>query len=613
MVRALLLISLIAVSSRAEDVAPQTWHRVVGLLEYLEGDYANALNSGDRAELEEQRGLSDEAIKQLEAAGPSGAPYLDRARAVNAAIVAGKPATEVTSLCGALAKTIIEEQLVVRTPREVPSLEQGRAQYEQNCASCHAVDGSAKTELGKALTPPPANFLDAERMSTLTPYKVFNTSTFGIQGTAMAGFEGLSEEVRWAQAFHIFTLRQPPCTRTPPSVGLFELATSTDQQLAAKYGAKEVACLRRVLPRRAADSLSIAQAGLDDALALYVKGDLEGARQAVVDAYLNGLEPVEPKLRARDGELVAHLEQAFTRTRLAAQSGERFEAEVSATQKLLKQAQHGTGTSSFWSVFVTALLILLREGFEAVVVVGALLAVLKKLGATSQARVVHAGWVSALVVGAIAFVFGQAFFAGANREWLETIVALGAVGLLLYAALWLNARANMSKYMGELRGRMTAALGSGSAAGLFFIAFSSVGRESIETALFLQGLAADSRSAASWGAGAGLLGLLALVFVVSKVGFRLPMKTLFSASTVVMVATAVMLLGKGLHGLQELGVLPLAPVRFVEIAFLGLFPDAWSLLPQLVLTFVAIAWKQRKPSAPSANDQVTTPPGPTTT
>ncbi len=608
MVRALLLVTLLALPARA-DVAPQTWHRVVGLLEYLEGDYGNALNSGDKAELEEQRGLSDEAIKQLEAAGPAGAPYLERARAVNAAIVAAKPASEVTALCGALAKTIIEEQSVVRTPTQMPSLEQGKAEFEKNCGSCHGLDGSANTEIAKGLTPPPANFHDAERMSTLTPYKVFNTSTFGINGTAMAGFESLPEDVRWAQAFHIFTLRQPPCTRAPPSVGLFELATSTDQQLAAKYGEKEVACLRRVLPRHSADSLSIAQAGLDEALALYVKGDVEGARQAVVDAYLNGLEPVEPKLRARDGQLVASLEQAFTRTRLAAQSGDRFEQEIGATQKLLKQAQHGTGTSSFWSVFITAFLILLREGFEAVVVVGALLAVLKKLGATEQARVVHFGWVSALVVGAIAFVFGQAFFAGANREWLETIVALGAVGLLLYAALWLNARANISKYMGELRGRMTAALGSGSSAGLFFIAFSSVGRESIETALFLQGLAVDSRSAAGWGAAAGLFGLLALVLVVSKVGFRLPMKTLFSASTVVMVATAVMLLGKGLHGLQELGVLPLAPVRFFEIEFLGIFPDAWSLIPQLVLAFVSFAWLQRKPSAPRPE----TPGSPTTT
>ena len=586
----LLIVLLLAAPPPTEE-HPRVWHRVVGLLEYLEGDYENALRSGDKAELEEQRGLADEVVKQLVSVGPPAAGYLERARALHLAIVEGKPAPEVSSQASALARTIVQEQAVVRAPREVPSLAEGKRQYEANCAVCHGLDGAANTEAAKTLTPHPANFLDAQRMDTLTPYRVFNTSTFGIPGTPMPGFQSLPEEVRWAQAFHVFTLRQPPCMRAPPSVSLVELATSTDAQLAAKYGQDEVACLRRVLPRRAEDSLSIAQAGLDEALALYQRGDVEGARQAVVDAYLNGLEPVEPKLRARDGALVVNLERAFTRTRLAAQSGQHFEVEVDATRALLQRAQHGTGASGFWAVFVTALLILLREGFEAVIVVGALLAVLAKLGARHQARVVHAGWVSALVVGAVAFVFGQAFFAGANREWLETIVALSAVGLLLYAALWLNARSNLSKYMGALRGKMSDALGSGSAASLFFIAFTSAGRESIETALFLQGLAVDSRSGVTWGACAGLMLLLGLVLMVRRVGFRLPMKALFTASTVLLVATAVMLLGKGLHGLQELGVLPLAPLPFIELDALGVFPDAWSLLPQLVLVLTALAWK----------------------
>ena len=601
----LLLVILVAAPALATEVNPQSWHRVVGLLEYLEGDYGNALATGSAGELEEQRGFSDEVLKQLVGAGAKARGYLARAQALDQAISAGRPASEVTPLCSALARAIIEEQGVVRTPATVPSLEQGKAQYQQNCAACHGMDGAANTPVAKALTPPPANFLDLERMANLTPYKVFNTSTFGIKGTTMAGFPGLSEEVRWAQAFHVFTLRQPPCTRAPLSVEISELATSTDQQLAAKYGVDEVACLRRVLPRRVADPLSIAQAGLDDALARQVRGDAEGARQAVVDAYLNGLEPVEPQLRARDAQLVEHLEQAFTRTRLAAQNGQHFEVEVRATKALIQKAQDGSSRSGFWSVFATAMLILLREGFEAVVVVGALLAVLQKLGATGQARVVHAGWVSALVVGAAAFVGGQAFFAGANREWLETLVALGAVGLLLYAALWLNARARISRYMGELRGKMAVALGSGSTASLFFIAFTSAGRESIETALFLQGLAVDSRSGVLWGAGAGLIGLLGLVVMIRTVGFRLPMKTLFSASTVLMLVTAVMLLGKGLHGLQEFGVFPLAPIPFVRVEFLGIFPDAWSLFPQVVLALVPLAWKISRPL-----EQVTRRPDP---
>lgn len=587
----LVTLALAALPALAADVDPKTWHRVVGLLEYLEGDYALALSTGDADELEEQRGFADEVVKQLEQVGPAGAPYLEDARALQAAIVASAPASDVVPRCGALSGRLIKEQALVQAPKRAPSLAAGRASYEGQCAGCHGVTGAADTEAAKALTPPPANFLDEERMAGLTPYKVFNTTTFGIPGTGMPGFPQLSDDERWAQAFHIFTLRQPPCTKAPPAASVAELATSTDAQLAAKYGADAVACLRRVLPKDDDSTLAIARAGLDDALRLSSQGDWTGARQAVVDAYLNGLEPMEPTLRARDAKLVERLEAGFTQTRLAAQAGRPFEAEARALQALLAEAEGTKGTSSFWSVFVAALFILLREGFEAVVVVGALLAVLKKMNATSQARVVHLGWVSALVAGAVAFVFGQAFFAGANREWLEAIVALVAVGLLLYAALWLNARANMSRFMTELRGQVTEAIGTGSTLGLFTISFTSVGRESIETALFLQGLAGDSREGVAWGAAAGLLALVLLIVVVRTVGFRLPMKTLFSASTVLLIATAVMLLGKGLHGLQEVGVLPLAPIPFIKLDVLGIHPDALTLVPQVLLALAPFAWK----------------------
>lgn len=598
----LVTLALVALPALAADVDPKAWHRVVGLLEYLEGDYAMALSTGDAEELEEQRGFADEVVKQLEQLGAPGAAYLEAARALQAAIVASASADDVVPRCGELARRIVKEQALVQAPKRAPSLAAGKASYEAQCASCHGVTGAADTEAAKALTPPPANFLDEQRMAALTPYKVFNTTTFGIQGTGMPGFPQLSDEERWAQAFHIFTLRQPPCTTKPPAASLAELATSTDEQLATKYGPEAVACLRRALPKDDESTLAIARAGLDEALRRSAQGDWTGARQAVVDAYLNGLEPMEPTLRARDAKLVERLEAGFTQARLAAQAGRHFEAEARALQALLEEAEARRGGSSFWSVFIAAFFILLREGFEAVVVVGALLAVLKKMNATSQARVVHLGWVSALVAGAAAFVFGQAFFAGANREWLEAIVALVAVGLLLYAALWLNARANMSRFMTEMRGQVTEALGAGSTFGLFTIAFTSVGRESLETALFLQGLAGDSRDGVAWGAGAGLVALLALVAVVRTVGFRLPMKTLFSASTVLLVATAVMLLGKGLHGLQEVGVLPLAPIPFLKLEVLGIYPDALTLVPQLLLSLAPFAWRAlaRRGGSPAA-------------
>jgi high-affinity iron transporter len=148
----------------------------------------------------------------------------------------------------------------------------------------------------------------------------------------------------------------------------------------------------------------------------------------------------------------------------------------------------------------------------------------------------------------------------------------------------------MSRFMGELRQKMQGALGKGSTLGLFTIAFTAVLRESFETAVFLQGLALDSVTGVAWGSLAGAVALVVMVVFVNRVGYKLPMKTLFNASTVLLLATAVMLLGKGLHALQEVALLPLAPIPFVTVELLGVFPDAISLVPQLLLALGPVAF-----------------------
>jgi high-affinity iron transporter len=148
----------------------------------------------------------------------------------------------------------------------------------------------------------------------------------------------------------------------------------------------------------------------------------------------------------------------------------------------------------------------------------------------------------------------------------------------------------VSQFMGELRQKTQGALGRGSSVGLFLISFSAVLRESFETAVFLQGLAVDSVSAVLWGVAAGALLLTALVLFVRRVGYRLPMKALFRTSTVLMVATAIILLGKGLHALQEVAVLPLLPIPFAQVDFLGIYPDALSLVPQVLLALAPLGY-----------------------
>jgi high-affinity iron transporter len=579
-------------------LAVSPWARLAGLLQYLEGDYPAAVSAHDQAELKEQQGFVDEAIDTARGLGPEAAPLLPRLLAVAERVKAGAEPEAVAKECRLLAREAISLGHVEQAPRRPPDLSVGQAQWEKTCRVCHGADGRADTELATTLKPPPANFHDVKRMATLTPYQAFNATAFGLRGTAMAPFSQYADDERWALAFYLFTFRQPQCLGEAPRASLEQLATSSDVELAQRFGEAAVPCLRRKLPAldRAAQ-LYAARDGVERALALHRAGKSEEARQAVVDAYLDGLEPIEPMMRARDAARVSELERAFTRTRLAAGNGPAFERESGSLVHLLDRTAAGSTASGFWSVLLGAMLIVLREGFEALVVVGALLAVLKKMGERSHARTVHLGWSSALIAGVVAFVLGHRLLAAADREWVETLVGFFAVAMLLYAALWLNRRANMSRFMGELREKMSGALGKGSALGLFVISFTAVGRESFETALFIEGLASDSPRGATWGAAAGLMLVGALVGFVTRVGFKLPMKTLFNASTVMLVATAVVLLGKAMHGLQELGVLPLLPLPFFELPALGVFSDGLTLVPQVLVALLPLLWLKTRASA----------------
>jgi high-affinity iron transporter len=594
----LTLVLALALATPQSDAEAKPWHRAVGLLQYLEGDYEAAVASKDVDELAEQKAFAKEAVAAVEALGPPAAGLLQRTRALAAKVEAGdSDATAVAKEAGALANGLIQASGLARSPRHAPDLLRGAQVFQENCQSCHGPKGDGDTPAGKALKPPAANFHDDERMGGLTPYKAFNTTAFGILGTGMAPFPNLSEDDRWAVAFYVFTFRQKPCDGAPLKAPLDALATKTDGELAQAYGADAVRCLRQKMPEvDKGQSLAKAREGVEAAQRAFKRGDLTAARQALIDAYLDGVEPIEPLMRARDPQLVKDVEAGFGEARTALQDNTGFEAATGRLLAVIARADaNGESKGTFWSVFFTAALILLREGFEAMVVVAALLAILKKLGARAHTNTVHAGWASALVVGALLYFFGQSLIAGARRELLETVVAFLAVAMLLYAALWLNARANISAHMGELREKMQSALTKQSGWGLFAISFSAVLRETAETALFLQGLATDSKDGTIWGAVAGLGALTALVVFVSRAGFRLPMKALFNASTVLLVATSVVLLGKGMHGLQELGTLSLAPIPFLDVPTLGLFPDAWPTVPQLVLlaAILGYAWSRR--------------------
>jgi high-affinity iron transporter len=565
--------------------APQ---QLVAILQYLESDYPAAVASESTSELAEQRSLSTDAVLLAERL-PA---FAARVASIDARIRQGSAPAEVSADCASLVDDLIAASGISRAPSAPPDLEEGARLFSQACANCHGPTGHGDGAAASALHPKPASFHSSEVMSGLTPFKAFNVIRFGVKGTAMVPFDAFDEKQRWALAFYVFSLRQPSCDHAPARLSLDDLANRSDDDLAKSVGATEVACLRRKLRELDARALiTAARSQVKWAAHLASQGDASGAEKAVLDAYLSDIEPIEPWLRARDPETVTKLEASFTATRAALQQGDRS-AQEDAVQlmALLDRAAGARAATTKLSVFWFALLVIVREGFEAAVIVAALLAVVKKRKQVARARFVHIGWTSAIAIGAVVFAVGREVLAGAMDEKLEGALAFVAVAMLLHAALWLNARSTTRKTMGALRERTQGALDRGALA-LFGITFLAVFRESFETAVFLEALSIDAPSAVVSGAAVGAVLLFGLVIAVSRLGLRLPMQTLFKSSTVVLVATAVMLLGQGIHSFQEVGLLRSHPMPFLRIDFLGVYPDRLSVLAQVALLSVPILWK----------------------
>jgi mono/diheme cytochrome c family protein len=96
-----------------------------------------------------------------------------------------------------------------RPPKKTPELlEQGRASFQRNCASCHGEKGAGDGFAAAGLNPKPRNFTTDPFKNGGRPPEVFETLKHGVPGTAMVPFLHLSEQERWALAYWVEELRQ---------------------------------------------------------------------------------------------------------------------------------------------------------------------------------------------------------------------------------------------------------------------------------------------------------------------------------------------------------------------------------------------------------------------
>lgn len=209
---------------------------------------------------------------------------------------------------------------------------------------------------------------------------------------------------------------------------------------------------------------------------------------------------------------------------------------------------------------IGSFLIFLREGIEGSMIVSIMCTYLAAAGRRDLFRWVFAG-VAAALIGSAAIGIGMyilvkdAFIGSTAQTWFETGTFLVAVIILTYMTFWMKRHSrSISSNMKE---QMNVAVTDNSGLALATIAFVTVGREAIETAIFLLAIAFQtSPFALLIGAVVGLAVSLSASFAMYRAGVRLNLKRLFTGVGVALLVIAAGLLANAIQNLQELGTLP---------------------------------------------------------
>ena len=466
---------------------------------------------------------------------------------------------------------------------------EGEGLYMQRCAQCHGATGAGDGSYAHSLSKLPPEIGTLEWQAGRTDDSLARVVREGLAGTAMPPADGMTDaQVRSVVAY----LRTLPVRN--PGAGAVGAASDTG----AAGAARNVTGL------------------LKQALASVQLGRAAEAGDRAFDAYL-AFEPLEGPARAKNPGLVARMEKSFGDFKAAVRANDVagaehardvIEANLSAVVELTRPA--GSATEAFWQSF----LIILREGLEAILVIGAVVAFLLKTGHRERLRSIWTGVGLGLAASAATAVALKTILSAvpASSEIIEGVTLLIAVAVLFSVSYWLISRVEAAKWQQFIRDKVTDALQHGGGRALAFVAFLAVYREGAETALFYQALFSEGPHLAvplSLGIVAGFVALAVIFTLFYRYGVRIPLRPFFTVTSVLLYYMAFVFMGKGIRELQEGNAMSMSVIPgFPHVEALGLYPTWETVLAQLLLLalFVfAVAktfWPKRSVALPTIPD-----------
>ncbi|WP_368651074.1 ferrous ion permease EfeU [Bacillus inaquosorum] len=353
---------------------------------------------------------------------------------------------------------------------------------------------------------------------------------------------------------------------------------------------QQAVVLKKTSSGQSRASLTAYIQSLKDTKQLIQKNQLDQASSAIDNLITSWL--------AVEGDVVSQSKEAYTTSEenLALMKAETDSHPEKVSKQIDEMIQLlepiASSSYSWWD----AALIPIREGMEALLVIGALLTMTKKARVTRSSTWIwggaSAGMVVSLAAGiGVTLLFSSNIF-GENNFLLGGVTGVLSAVMLLYVGVWLHRNASMDKWREKINTQKSQALKKRSLLSFGLIAFLAVVREGLETVIFFIGLVGKlPLTELIGGTAAGLIVLVIVGVLMIKLGMRIPLKPFFLLSMAVVLYMCVKFLGTGVHSLQLAGILPSDAESWLpSVSVLGIYPSVYSTVPQLlILLFLLIA------------------------
>ncbi|HJP86319.1 MAG TPA: cytochrome c/FTR1 family iron permease [Gemmatimonadaceae bacterium] len=451
-------------------------------------------------------------------------------------------------------------------PKGPLDIAEGHQLFAANCASCHGMTGAGDGPAAHTLSTAPPPIGVRSQSPELTPTLAYNVISVGVRGTSMPAFAStLTPQQRWNVINYIYSLRHEQLTLPVARADATAIPGDT--------------------------ASPVIMALLDSALDFARSGKAAEAGDRAFDAYI-AFEPLETSARAKKPGLVATMEKHFAdfkgavrRSDLSAAKQSR-DAIADGLPSIIDLTQN---PSSAWEAFFQSFLIILREGFEAILVIGAVVAFLIKMGHRERLHSIWLGIVLGVVASLATAVVLKTLLGAmpASREIVEAATMLVAVVVLFSVSYWLISKVEAAKWQKFIREKVTMALEHGGGKALALVSFLAVYREGAETALFYQALFNEGPNVGvplALGIVVGL-GVLAIIFTLFyRYGVKIPMRPFFTVTSLLLYYMAFVFMGKGIRELQEGNIMPITVIPGgPHVEAMGIYPSVQTLTAQAIL------------------------------